>query len=340
MLDPALGSVRLTGWLRARPYSDTLAVIIHGLGGSADSRYMLRTAKAAHDAGLSYLRLNMRGADRSGEDLYHAGLTQDLRAVLASPDLAPYSRVFVIGYSLGGHVALRWASEPGRDPRVCAVAAVCAPLDLAYGARTIQRPLGRPYQWYCMRGLKAMYRAAAARRPVPVPVEHVMAMGTVLEWDRAIVAPRFGFASREAPTTKRPARARGSARSSCRRSSSRRELDPMVTADQIRPWLEIASPAVEVAWTERGGHGLPRRSRSGARRRRAARAPDHALARSLLTTARSARRAWGRRGGSRASSPVSRRRSGCGRAIGRRDRCPRWPPHWQSMNIGATGRVS
>lgn len=257
VLDPALGSVRLTGWLRARPYSDTLAVIIHGLGGSADSRYMLRTAKAAHDAGLSYLRLNMRGADRSGEDLYHAGLTQDLRAVLASPDLAPYSRVFVIGYSLGGHVALRWASEPGRDPRVCAVAAVCAPLDLAYGARTIQRPLGRPYQWYCMRGLKAMYRAAAARRPVPVPVEHVMAMGTVLEWDRAIVAPRFGFASREAYYEEASAGPRLGA-IELPTLFVAAELDPMVTADQIRPWLEIASPAVEVAWTERGGHvGFP-----------------------------------------------------------------------------------
>ncbi len=257
VLDPALGSVRLTGWLRARPYSDTLAVIIHGLGGSADSRYMLRTAKAAHDAGLSYLRLNMRGADRSGEDLYHAGLTQDLRAVLASPDLAPYSRVFVIGYSLGGHVALRWASEPGRDPRVCAVAAVCAPLDLAYGARTIQRPLGRPYQWYCMRGLKAMYRAAAARRPMPVPVEHVMAMGTVLEWDRAIVAPRFGFASREAYYEEASAGPRLGA-IELPTLFVAAELDPMVTADQIRPWLEIASPAVEVAWTERGGHvGFP-----------------------------------------------------------------------------------
>lgn len=257
VLDPALGSVRLTGWLRARPYCDTLAVIIHGLGGSADSRYMLRTAKAAHDAGLSYLRLNMRGADRSGEDLYHAGLTQDLRAVLASPDLARYSRVFVIGYSLGGHVALRWASEPGRDPRVAAVAAVCAPLDLAYGARSIQRPLGLPYQWYCMRGLKAMYRAAAARRPMPLPVERVMAMRSVLEWDETIVAPRFGFPSRE---TYYEVASAGPHLAAIELPTLfvAAELDPMVTADQIRPWLETSGPAVEVAWTARGGHvGFP-----------------------------------------------------------------------------------
>jgi hypothetical protein len=36
------------------------------------------------------------------------------------------------------------------------------------------------------------------------------------------------------------------------------EADPMVTAAQLRPWLADASSAVEVAWTERGGHvGVP-----------------------------------------------------------------------------------
>lgn len=256
-LDPVIGSVRLTGWLRARPCSDTLVVIIHGLGGSADSRYMMRTAKAADEAGLSYLRLNMRGADRSGEDLYHAGLTQDLRTVLASPELARFSRIFVIGYSLGGHVTLRWAAEPGRDPRVCAVVSVCAPLDLAYGARSIQRPLGTPYQWYCMRGLKDMYRAAWVRRRMSKPVAEVMAMRTVLEWDEAIVAPRFGFASRDAYYEEASAGPH-LGRIDLPALFVAAEFDPMVTSDQLRPWLNEASPAVEVAWTERGGHvGFP-----------------------------------------------------------------------------------
>jgi len=218
---------------------------------------MHRTARAADDAGLSYLRLNMRGADRSGEDLYHAALTQDLRAVLASPDLARFSRVYVIGYSLGGHVALRWASEEPRDPRVAAVVAVCAPLDLAYGARAIQRPLGLPYQWHCMRGLKEMYRAASVRRRMPLPVAEVMAMRTVLEWDEAIIAPRFGFASRDAYYEQASAGPR-----LCHVEVPAlfvaARFDPMVTAAPIRPWRDTASPAVEVAMTERGGHvGFP-----------------------------------------------------------------------------------
>ncbi len=255
--DPSLGPLRLTGWLRARPGADTLVLIIHGLGGSVDSSYVVRSAKAMDDAGLSYLRLNLRGADRSGEDLYHAGLTDDLRAALASPALAGFSKVHVVGFSMGGHVSLRWAAEPDRDPRVRSVTAVCAPLDLAFGARAIQRPLGRPYQWHVMRGLKEMFRATAMRRAMPLPLDDGMALRTFLEWDEHIIAPRFGFATREAyyeETSAGPILSKLDVPTLFVAA----EADPMVTAEQLRPWLAEASEAVETAWTARGGHvGFP-----------------------------------------------------------------------------------
>lgn len=257
ILDPIVGAVRLTGWLRARPDSDTLLVLIHGLGGNVGSRYVVRTAKAADDAALSYLRLNLRGADRSGEDLYHAGLTDDLRVALASPALARFARVHVIGFSMGGHVALKWAAEPGRDPRVRSVVAVCAPLDLEFGARSIQRPLGRPYQWHVLRGLKAMHRAARVRMRPGVPPVDASEIRTIVEWDEVVIVPRFGFRSRQAYYEQHSA---GPLLGGLDLPTLfvAAEADPMVTASQLRPWLEQASPAVEVAWTERGGHvGFP-----------------------------------------------------------------------------------
>lgn len=253
VIDRDFGPLRLTGWLRARTASDTLVILVHGLGGSIDSSYVVRSAKAMSEAGVAYLRLNLRGADRSGEDLYHAGLTDDLRAALASPALAGFSHVHLVGFSMGGHIALRWAAEPDRDPRVRSVVAVCAPLDLAFGARSIQRPMGRPYQWHVLRGLKEMYRAAAIRRPMPVPLDEAMEIRTILEWDEAIVAPRFGFASRDAyyeETSAGPLLAKLDLPTLFVAA----EADPMVTADQLRPWLAQASDAVEVAWTARGGH--------------------------------------------------------------------------------------
>jgi hypothetical protein len=254
--DPRLGSVRLTGWLRTRPHDETLFVLIHGLGGSHDSYYVTAMARWCDRVGASYLRFNMRGADRSGEDLYHAGTTDDLRAMLASERLARFSTVYLVGFSMGGHLVLRWATEPGRDARVAAVASVCAPLDLGHGAVAIQRPLGLPYQWHVLRGLKEMLRHADMRGRAPVPFERARAIRTILEWDEAVVVPRFGFASRAHYYESQSAGPR-LPHVDLPTLFVAAERDPMVTADQLRPWLAEASDAVEVAWTSGGHIGFP-----------------------------------------------------------------------------------
>ena len=255
--DPQLGALRLTGWLYAPAEAESCVVIIHGLGGRADGRYVNRTAQAAADAGMAYLRLNLRGCDRSGEDLYHAGLTDDLRAALASEALARFRDLFVVGYSLGGQMMLRWATEPAREPRVRALAAVCSPLDLSYGAQQLQRPLGRPYQRHLMVGLKEMYEAAHQRqRRLPQSLDAVRAMKTLLEWDDQVIAPRFGFRGCEDYYEKVSA-GRVLPKLEVPTLFVAAEADPMVTAAQLRPWLADASDALDVRWTVGGHVGFP-----------------------------------------------------------------------------------
>lgn len=192
--DPKIGDVRLTGALARVPEARGLVVLVHGLGGALDSQYLVKAARAAADAGLDSLRLALRGADRAGEDFYHAGLVEDLQAALRSPALADYRTIFVIGFSLGGHMVLRWAHAPS-DPRVRAVASVCAPLDLAAGCAAIDRPGAGLYRSHVLSGLREIYVAVAARRPVPTPVTVVAGIRTIREWDRLVVVPRHGFCS-------------------------------------------------------------------------------------------------------------------------------------------------
>jgi predicted alpha/beta-fold hydrolase len=250
MDDPQVGPVRLTGHLRELP-GDDLLVLVHGLGGSVDSHYMIRGAKAAEAAGLSCLRVNLRGADRGGDDYYHAGLTGDLHAALASPEAGRFRRIWVIGYSLGGHVVLRTATE-GVDPRLQAVAAVCAPVDLELSVVEIDSPGFWLYRRYLLRSLSDIYRAVAARRPVPYPVERLGEIRTIREWDDRVVAPRHGFADAAdyyarmsvapwLPELRIPALLLNS------------ECDPMVPARAVRPALERESPNLRVDWV-RGGH--------------------------------------------------------------------------------------
>ena len=191
--DNKLGPLRLTGALR-RAGSHTLLLALHGLGGDISSHYIERSAIAAHAHGIDCLRLNMRGAALQGEDFYHAGLTDDIHAALTDPLVANYRHILLMGFSLGGHLVLRYATEAHRDRRVRAVAAICPPIDLAAGASDIDAAIRWPYRRYVLASLREMLRRIAARRRLPLPLAQALKITRIRDWDEHLVAPRFGFA--------------------------------------------------------------------------------------------------------------------------------------------------
>jgi hypothetical protein len=254
--DPVMGPIRLTGTLRTPPGARTLLVVVHGLAGSERSHYVARAAWAAEQAGLACLRLNLRGADGRGEDLYHAGLTADLHAALASPRLARFTSIYLLGYSLGGHLALCYATEAA-DPRVRRVGAICPPLDIEPCIIAIDGPELLLYRANILRCLAAQYATVAARRSMPVTGPQARAIASMREWDTRILAPRHGFASAEdyyerASVGPRLHRLRVPA------VLVAAEHDPMVPAWSVRSWLAAAPSLLTVHWVGRGGHvGFP-----------------------------------------------------------------------------------
>jgi predicted alpha/beta-fold hydrolase len=247
--------VALSGRLR-RGAGGRGAVLLHGLGGSAESAYLAPVERALVERGWTTLRLNLRGADRDGSDLHHAGLIDDLPRVTAGPGLAGLSSIAIVGFSLGGHVALRFAAA-GAAPRVAAVAAVCPPLDLELGARALDARGASLYRRNVLNGLNAVYAAVAERRTLPVPVERVRRARTIREWDGLTVVPRFGFASAE----EYYARASVAPILPAIRVPTWivvGEGDPMVPPATVRGALAAVSASTEVTWSRRGGHvGFP-----------------------------------------------------------------------------------
>jgi len=251
-IDPDVGPVYLTGLLSEVGASDTIVLIVHGLSGNALSPYCASAANAAAQAGFSSLRLSLRGADYSGEDILHGGITQDLWAALAAPEIARYSRVLLLGYSVGGHVVLRAAIEQ-KDARVRAAAAICPPLDLDHATTAFDHPARGPYRRHIFQGLNRAYAATAARGRVHVPAAVVARSRSARERDSLTVVSRFGF---------------GSVEDYYRRESVAPRLfglevpslvvasrhDPLVPVDTVVPALADASPALSVKWVEQGGH--------------------------------------------------------------------------------------
>jgi len=257
--DRVVGTLSLHGHLSNSGACDTLVVILHGLGGSATSYYTLRAAQAAARAGLDSLRLNLRGADRRGEDFYHAGLTDDLEAALRSKALESYDRILLLAYSLGGNMALRYlAGDP--DPRVRAAATVCSPIDLGKSAREIDKPrLDRAlYRLHVLGGLKEIYQEVASRRHVPLALPEAMRIDTIERWDEEVISPRHGFAGAEDYWAKTSAcHVLGDIKTPTLFVAT--ERDPMVPIDTVRPWLANATTLRRVI-TRQGGHvGFPQK---------------------------------------------------------------------------------
>lgn len=172
-------------------------VLVHGLEGSSNSRYMRGLAARAWSAGCNVIRMNMRNCgntDHLTPTLYHSGLSGDVDAVVkhfaARYDLA---RIALIGYSMGGNLVLKYAGERGNQMPLCAVAAVCPAIDLATGADALHEPANRGYEWHFLRGLMRRYHRKAALYPHIYTTRDIGPVRSLRQFDDKIVARYCGF---------------------------------------------------------------------------------------------------------------------------------------------------
>jgi uncharacterized protein len=173
-------------------------VLVHGLEGSSNSRYMQGIAARAWDAGMNVIRMNMRncgGTDALTPTLYHSGLSGDVGAVVRHyAQQFALQRVALVGYSMGGNLVLKLAGEWGNQPPLCAVAAVCPAVDLAPGADALHEPLNRAYEWNFLRGLRARYARKRELFPASyAPAAEIGPVRSIREFDHKIVSRYCGF---------------------------------------------------------------------------------------------------------------------------------------------------
>ena len=171
-VDPADGSRVLCHghWQPGADRNRRLTVVmVHGLEGSSESRYIQGLTMRAWAAGCNIVRMNMRNcgdSDALTPTLYHSGLSADVGAVVDHfTRQFGLERVALVGYSMGGNLVIKLAGEWGARPPLCAVAAVCPAIDLAAGSDALHEPMNRIYEWHFLRRLMRRYRRKAALFP-------------------------------------------------------------------------------------------------------------------------------------------------------------------------------
>lgn len=172
-------------------------VLVHGLEGSSDSRYMRGIAALAFAAGMNVIRMNMRncgGSDALTPTLYHSGRSADVGAVVTNfADRFALQRVALIGYSMGGNLVLKLAGEWGAKPPLVAVATVCPVIDLAASADALHEPMNRIYEWRFLRGLMRRMRRKAELFPSIYQFDNIGPIRSIREFDQKIVATYCGY---------------------------------------------------------------------------------------------------------------------------------------------------
>ncbi len=236
-----------------------LAILIHGLTGCADSAYIRNTASVLLREGYGVVRMNLRGAGPGGSASrfhYHAGRSEDLRDFLTGlsrqePVLCTQG-FFLVGYSLGANMMLKFLAEYGHDFPIHAAVSVSAPLDLKATQVRMMAPRNRLYQNYLLKRMKAETSDEVLGR-VSVTRKVLQEFRNIYEYDDRIIAPANGFEGAE---------------DYYRRCSSGQFLeaialpallihaknDPWIPGETYGPALELANPQVRTLLLEKGGH--------------------------------------------------------------------------------------
>jgi uncharacterized protein len=182
------------GW--ARIGAERLAILSHGLEGSSDGGYIRGMAAALNAAEWDVLVWDFRGCSEETNRLprlYHSGETGDLGAVIDCA-AARYSRIALVGFSLGGNLILKYLGESSPHPAVVSAAAISAPLDLGATARALDRQRSkRIYRDSFIKSLIAKVEAKAVRFPDKFDVSGIRAIRTFEVFDDRYTAPIHGF---------------------------------------------------------------------------------------------------------------------------------------------------
>jgi uncharacterized protein len=185
-------------WQQGRSERMTL-VIVHGLEGSSDSRYVIGTGSKAWKRGWNVVRMNMRncgGTETLTPTLYHSGMSHDVAAVVRTLiEEDGLQQIAVAGFSMGGNLVMKMSGEWGSDAPAevkCAVG-ISPAVDLAISADALHDRANRLYEWKFMRGLRNRIKRKAQLYPHRYDLRYLRGVKTIRQFDDQITARYSGF---------------------------------------------------------------------------------------------------------------------------------------------------
>lgn len=169
-------------------------IMCHGLEGNSSRAYMVGMAKAFFSKGFDVVSWNYRGC--SGEinrqlRFYHSGATDDLQTVIHHT-AKQYGVIFLIGFSLGGNITLKYLGEENVHAAVKKAVTFSVPINLHTSCLEISKPGNWIYTKRFLISLTNKVRSKAALRK-DLSIEKLGRIKSLLEFDDHYTGPLHGF---------------------------------------------------------------------------------------------------------------------------------------------------
>ena len=175
-----------------------LVILSHGLEGDSTRQYITGMVQHLHANGYDCLAWNFRSC--SGEinqqlRFYHSGETTDLDLIVRHALAKGYTKIALVGFSLGGNVTLKYAGECGKNmrPEVKKVVAFSVPMDLLACSRNIEKSENWLYLQRFLRSLKPKVEAKAKLYPAQIDPKKYAQIRTFYDFDDIYTGPVHGF---------------------------------------------------------------------------------------------------------------------------------------------------
>ena len=183
--------------------SPSLAIISHGLEGSADRPYIKGMVKALNRAGLDALAWNFRSC--SGESnkllrMYHMGASDDLHLVVEHVlSTNKYRQIYLLGFSMGGNITLHYLGKnPDQVPKEVKRAAVFSvPCHISSASKKMASWENRVYMQRFLKSLHQKLTDKLALMPDEMNLEGYRKLKSFPEFDERFTAPIHGYKSAE-----------------------------------------------------------------------------------------------------------------------------------------------
>ena len=180
-------------------FNNSIIILSHGLEGDTSRQYITGMVKNFNTHGFDCLAWNFRSC--SGElnqtkVFYHSGATDDLETIIKYSLSRGYQKIYLVGFSLGGNLTLKYLGEKASNlyPEIKKAVTFSVPLHLSSSSKKI----GWLYTKRFNKSLINKILAKSQRFPeFNIDISNIAKIKTLKDFDDAYTSQLHGFIDAE-----------------------------------------------------------------------------------------------------------------------------------------------